>query len=160
MFPVVIKSGEVFYLFATGFVAVGHHHVRRIIAILLHHPVGFLINKPVDVATYPQGRPVIRPAGTFGLQIDTHAFNEYWKQRDDRRLYTGASVGGSWPVIPNNEFMVRGGARDLDWKNRAPQSVADFSENIKDFQVPFVSHETGQYCVFPNFPEALKKASD
>ncbi|MCC4214220.1 hypothetical protein [Leeuwenhoekiella parthenopeia] len=65
-------------------------------------------------------------------------------------------MGGSWPVIPNNEFMVRGGARDLDWKNRAPQSAADFSDNIKNFSVPFVSHETGQYCVFPNFDEIKK----
>ncbi|PHR88193.1 MAG: beta-glucuronidase, partial [Leeuwenhoekiella sp.] len=92
-----------------------------------------------------------------GKQVEyLTAFNDYWKQKDTRRLYTGASVGGSWPVIPNNEFMVRGGARDLDWKNRAPQSVADFSENIKDFNVPFVSHETGQYCVFPNFDEIKK----
>lgn len=92
-----------------------------------------------------------------GRQVEyLKAFNEYWKQKDTRRLYTGASVGGSWPVIPNNEFMVRGGARDLDWKNRAPQSMADFSENIKDFNVPFVSHETGQYCVFPNFDEIKK----
>ncbi|PHQ28149.1 exo-beta-1,4-galactosidase [Leeuwenhoekiella nanhaiensis] len=92
-----------------------------------------------------------------GKQVEyLTAFNDYWKQKDTRRLYTGASVGGSWPVIPNNEFMVRGGARDLDWKNRAPQSVTDFSENIKDFNVPFVSHETGQYCVFPNFNEIEK----
>ncbi|WP_382402999.1 exo-beta-1,4-galactosidase [Leeuwenhoekiella polynyae] len=92
-----------------------------------------------------------------GKQVEyLTAFNDYWKQKDARRLYTGASVGGSWPVIPNNEFMVRGGARDLDWKNHAPQSVNDFSENIKDFKVPFVSHETGQYCVFPNFDEIKK----
>ncbi|WP_128761937.1 sugar-binding domain-containing protein [Leeuwenhoekiella aestuarii] len=92
-----------------------------------------------------------------GKQVEyLTAFNDYWKQKDARRLYTGASVGGSWPVIPNNEFMVRGGARDLDWKNHAPQSVNDFSENIKDFSVPFVSHETGQYCVFPNFDEIKK----
>lgn len=92
-----------------------------------------------------------------GKQVEyLTAFNDYWKQKDTRRLYTGASVGGSWPVIPNNEFMVRGGARDLDWKNRAPQSVADFSDNIKNFSVPFVSHETGQYCVFPNFDEIKK----
>jgi hypothetical protein len=82
-------------------------------------------------------------------------FVNYWKAKDSRRLYTGASVGGSWPVIPNNEFMVRGGARGLDW-NRLPESVTDFRDKIKDFTVPFVAHELGQYCVFPNFDEIKK----
>src|SRR5690606_2174983 len=82
-------------------------------------------------------------------------FVNYWKAKDSRRLYTGASVGGSWPVIPNNEFMVRGGARGLDW-NRLPESMTDFRDKIKDFTVPFVAHELGQYCVFPNFDEIKK----
>ena len=92
-----------------------------------------------------------------GKQIEyLTAFNNYWKARDSRRLYAGASVGGSWPVIPNNEVMVRGGARDLDWKNNAPQTQKDFSKEIAPFNVPFVTHELGQYCVFPNFNEIEK----
>ncbi|TJZ61113.1 beta-glucuronidase [Sphingobacterium olei] len=83
------------------------------------------------------------------------AFVNYWKAKDTRRLYTGASVGGSWPVIPNNEFMVRAGARGLDW-NRQPESVSDFRDKIAQFEVPFVAHEMGQYCVFPNFDEIKK----
>ena len=92
-----------------------------------------------------------------GKQVEyLTAFNDYWKKKDARRLYTGASVGGSWPVIPNNEFMVRGGARGLDWKNHSPQTMDDFKKNIADFKVPFVAHELGQYCVFPNFDEIPK----
>ncbi len=82
-------------------------------------------------------------------------FVNYWKAKDNRRLYTGASVGGSWPVIPNNEFMVRAGARGLEWQRR-PESISDFREKIKQFSVPFVAHEMGQYCVFPNFKEISK----
>ncbi|RKD12816.1 beta-glucuronidase [Pelobium manganitolerans] len=82
-------------------------------------------------------------------------FNNYWKAKDSRRLYTGASVGGSWPVIPNNEFMVRAGARGLDW-NRQPESYSTYADKIRQFAVPFVAHEMGQYCVFPNFDEIKK----
>jgi len=82
-------------------------------------------------------------------------FNDYWKAKDSRKLYTGASVGGSWPVIPNNEFMVRAGARGLAW-NRRPESESTFESQIKQFNVPFVAHEMGQYCVFPDFSEIPK----
>lgn len=83
-------------------------------------------------------------------------FNNYWIKKDSRRLYTGASVGGSWPVIENSQFMVRGGARDLDWKRATPHTTDNFTKSIEKFTVPFVSHETGQYCVFPNFDEIKK----
>lgn len=82
-------------------------------------------------------------------------FNNYWKAKDSRKLYTGASVGGSWPVIPNNEFMVRAGARGLAW-NRLPESKSTYESQIKQFSVPFVAHEMGQYCVFPDFTEIKK----
>ncbi len=82
-------------------------------------------------------------------------FVEYWKSKDDRRVYTGMSVGGSWPVIPKAEFQVRGGVRGLAWDKR-PETVSDFSAAIAKFAVPFVAHEIGQYCVFPNFEEIKK----
>jgi len=79
-------------------------------------------------------------------------FIAYWKKKDSRRVYTGMSVGGSWPIIPNAEFQVRGGIRGLEW-NKRPESISDFSEAINKFTVPFVAHEMGQWCVFPNFDE-------
>ncbi|UYQ95878.1 beta-glucuronidase [Chitinophaga horti] len=84
-----------------------------------------------------------------------NAFVDYWKARDDRRVYTGMSVGGSWPVVPNAQFQVRGGVRGLAWDAR-PESRADFSAGIAKFDVPFVAHEIGQYCVFPDFTEIKK----
>lgn len=88
-----------------------------------------------------------------GRQVEyLTAFNNYWKAKDNRHVYTGASVGGSWPVIPNNEYMVRAGARGLDW-NQQPESYSTYENQIKQFQVPFVAHEMGQYCVFPDFKE-------
>ncbi len=79
-------------------------------------------------------------------------FVDYWKETDPRRVYTGASVGGSWAWQPGNQFHVKAGARGLDWDQR-PESRSDFRAQIDSVKQPFVSHETGQWCVFPDFKE-------
>ncbi|NGM64584.1 sugar-binding domain-containing protein [Sphingobacterium sp. SGR-19] len=125
--------------------------------------------EPIDQYIYEETGRMARQYGNYasfcmmaygneprGNQIPyLTAFVNYWKAKDARRLYTGASVGGSWPVIQNNEFMVRAGARGVDW-NRRPESQSDFRQQIAQFTVPFVAHELGQHCVFPNFEEIEK----
>ncbi|RNL52179.1 exo-beta-1,4-galactosidase [Pedobacter jejuensis] len=125
--------------------------------------------KPVDEFIYDETNRMAKNYGNYasfcmmaygneprGKQVEyLTKFNNYWKAKDSRRLYTGASVGGSWPVIPNNEFMVRAGARGLDWAKR-PESISTYAKQIEQFSVPFVAHEMGQYCVFPNFEEMKK----
>ena len=83
-------------------------------------------------------------------------FVDYWKATDSRRLYTGASVGQGWAWQPKNQFHVKAGARGLTWKNSLPESLSDFSKNIDSIAQPYVSHETGQWCVFPDFDEIKK----
>ena len=90
-------------------------------------------------------------------------FVDYWKSADPRRVYTGASVGGGWAWQPKNQYHVKAGARGLaDWLRHAPNTLDDFSENIShyngrdlqcDINEPYVSHETGQWCAFPDFSE-------
>lgn len=81
-------------------------------------------------------------------------FVKYWQQEDPRRIYTGASVGGSWAWQPANEYHVKAGARGLDeWRRQAPESILDFSSKIDTVSQPFISHETGQWCVFPDLKE-------
>jgi hypothetical protein len=80
-------------------------------------------------------------------------FIDYWKKKDDRRIYTGASVATSWPLVPENEYMVKSGARGLDWSNKPPSSMDDYDETMLKYPVPFVQHEQGQWCVFPDFEE-------
>ncbi|MNX43315.1 Beta-galactosidase [compost metagenome] len=125
--------------------------------------------KPIDQFIYDETNRMAKNYGNYasfcmlaygneprGKQVPyLTKFNNYWKAKDSRRLYTGASVGGSWPVIENNEFMVRAGARGLDW-GRRPESISDYRKQISQFTVPFVAHEMGQYCVFPNFKEIKK----
>ncbi|MVT08972.1 exo-beta-1,4-galactosidase [Chitinophaga tropicalis] len=82
-------------------------------------------------------------------------FVNYWKQKDSRRLYTGASVGMSWPWVPESEFIVKSGPRGLRW-SRPPGSSFDYYDKIKEQKVPYVTHEMGQWCVFPDFREIKK----
>ena len=71
-------------------------------------------------------------------------FVDYWKATDPRHVYTGASVGGSWQWQPHNQYHVKAGARGLSWAK------------IDSVKQPYVSHETGQWCAFPNFSEIRK----
>lgn len=83
-------------------------------------------------------------------------FVNYWKEKDKRRVYTGASVGGSWAWQPANQYHVKAGARGLDWERTMPETNSDFRSKIDTVGQPYVSHETGQWCVFPDFTEIKK----
>lgn len=87
------------------------------------------------------------------------------KQYDPSKLYCGASVGGGWAWDGGSEYHVKGGARGLDWDNRAPASDDDyysgieFPRNYKDSvpnQTPIVAHEQGQWCAFPDLKETTQ----
>lgn len=89
------------------------------------------------------------------------------KDYDNRHLYCGFSVGGGWAWQPGSEYAVKAGARGLnEWTKQAPESMVNFEKNISMYNgkdmpntpitMPFVSHETGQWCAFPNFEEISK----
>lgn len=85
-------------------------------------------------------------------------FVDYWENMDPRRVYTGASVGGGWQWQPRNQYHVKAGARGLNWRQKRPQTNDDYhmQSRIDTVSQPYVSHETGQWCVFPNFNEIRK----
>lgn len=90
---------------------------------------------------------------------------DYWKKTDSRRVYCGASVGGGWAWDGGSQYHVKGGARGLDWERRAPQSADDYYKDIllpRNFKPtgtlpenaePYLSHEQGQWCAFPDLKE-------
>ena len=105
------------------------------------------------------------PAGSWVKWATDHVAQ--MKAYDSRHLYCGFSVGGGWAWQPGSEYAVKAGARGLnEWYSRAPESVATFEKNISMYNgkdmpntpitMPFVSHETGQWCAFPNFDEISK----
>ncbi|MFZ6032596.1 MULTISPECIES: exo-beta-1,4-galactosidase [Melioribacter] len=79
----------------------------------------------------------------------------HWKEKDNRRVYTGASIGKSWPLVPESQFIVRSEPRGLPWKKR-PESMFDYFNKIEQYTVPYVVHEMGQHCAFPDFKEIDK----
>lgn len=89
------------------------------------------------------------------------------KAYDDRHLNCGFSVGGGWAWQPGSDYAVKAGARGLnEWTKSAPESMANFERAISTYNgkdmpgtpitMPFVTHEAGQWCVFPNFKEISK----
>ena len=94
------------------------------------------------------------PAGRWVEWVSQ--FVDYWKATDSRRVYTGASVGGSWQWQPHNQYHVKAGARGLTWAKSRPETMSDYRERIDTVSQPYVSHETGQWCAFPNFEEIRK----
>lgn len=83
------------------------------------------------------------------------------KKTDSRRLYT---AGAGWPEIPENDYHVPPEPRIHRWGEglgsrinaRAPETVTDYNDYIRARTAPVVSHEIGQWCVYPNFDEIRK----
>ena len=83
---------------------------------------------------------------------------EHFRARDSRRLWSG---GSGWPDLPDNEFFVALGPRVQHWgagkqsriNGLPPESASDYREFVSAHRVPVVSHEVGQWCVYPDFDE-------
>ncbi len=83
---------------------------------------------------------------------------KYWKSKDDRHLYTSAA---GWPFIPENDYNLSPEPRIQRWgeglksiiNREAPQTMFDYRDYVSGFRIPVVSHEIGQWCVYPDFKE-------
>jgi hypothetical protein len=85
---------------------------------------------------------------------------DYWKGKDNRRVYTSSA---GWPYIENADYWNTPDPRMQAWGGglktiinaQPPRSDFDFGSIIKT-NLPTVSHEIGQWCVYPNFGEIEK----
>lgn len=83
------------------------------------------------------------------------------QQEDPRRLYTSAS---GWPELAENDYHVTPKPRIQAWGQELasrinalpPETTTDYSNFVSEREVPVVSHEIGQWCVYPNFEEIKK----
>ena len=86
---------------------------------------------------------------------------KYWRAKDRRHLYTS---GSGWPVIPQSDYHNTADPRIQHWDEglksrinaKPPETLTDYTEFILKYDVPVVSHEIGQWCVYPNFDEMKK----
>ncbi|MBN2279625.1 MAG: beta-galactosidase [Candidatus Marinimicrobia bacterium] len=100
------------------------------------------------------------PAGQFQGKYLTE-FIKFCRDKDSRHLYTSA---GGWPIIDENDFHSSPSPRIQGWgeelnsiiNSEPPNTQYDWYHKIKDYQKPVISHEIGQWCVYPDFKEIEK----
>jgi hypothetical protein len=100
------------------------------------------------------------PAGKNQIPFLT-GFVNFWKNKDSRRIYTS---GAGWPNLEVNDYLSTPNPRIQGWgeelksiiNGAAPTTDYDWSSRIASFKQPVVSHEIGQWCVYPNFKEIAK----
>jgi len=89
------------------------------------------------------------------------AFVKYWKNKDPRRIYSSAA---GWPALSVNDFLSSPNPRIQGWgeglksriNSQPPASDYDWTSKIANYTQPMVSHEIGQWCVYPDFREIAK----
>lgn len=97
------------------------------------------------------------PAGKHLTEYLTR-FVQYWQKKDSRRLYTTAA---GWPVVPQSDYNSTPEPRIQAWgaglksiiNAKPPSTDYDWRQIIAKWKHPTVSHEIGQWCVYPDFKE-------
>ena len=133
-------------------------------------------NKPIDKWLYKEAGQILNDYGNhpsfcmmaYGNEPGgknqgeyLSAFVNHWKENDPRRVYTG---GAGWPPVDANDFYNNHAPRIQGWgqglnsiiNKEAPQTKFDYRKIIENTEIPYVSHEIGQWCVYPNFKEIEK----
>jgi hypothetical protein len=132
--------------------------------------------KPVDAWLYAEGERITRVYGNHPSFVMMAYGNEpaggkqkpwlgkwvnHWREKDPRRVHTS---GAGWPEIPENQYHNIPGPRIQGWgeglksriNGRPPETRTDYANWVRQRPVPIVSHEIGQWCVYPNFDEMKK----
>jgi hypothetical protein len=131
--------------------------------------------KPIDQFIYEESNRIVNSFGNhpsfcmmpYGNKASGQnsvkyltAFVQYWKAKDNRRLYTSAS---GFPASSASDYSSSGAARIQWWEAgltspinaRPPTTDFDWTAYIEKDK-PTVSHEIGQWCVYPDFKEMSK----
>lgn len=138
--------------------------------------IGIGDGKPLDQYIYDESERVVKAFGNhpsfcmmaygnepFGKNYKKYltGFVNYWKKKDNRRLYTTAA---GWPVIAESDYNNPPEPRIQRWaeglksiiNSEPPRNDYDWTAKIEKWKQPTVSHEIGQWCVYPNFKEIPK----
>jgi hypothetical protein len=132
--------------------------------------------QPIDAWLYREAARIIRAYGNHPSFILMAYGNEpggprhpeylarwvnYWREHEPRRLHTS---GAGWPAIPENDYHNIPEPRVQRWGEELrsringlpPETHTDYRDYVERLGKPIVSHEIGQWCVFPNFDEIGK----
>ncbi len=129
--------------------------------------------KPVDEFVKEEGERIVQAYGNhpsfmmmaYGNEPGGDLYPEFlakyvndWKAKDNRRVYTSAA---GWPAIAENQYHVLPEPRIQAWGEelnsiinaQPPTTNYDFTDKMPDDDIAVVSHEIGQWCVYPDFKE-------
>jgi len=132
--------------------------------------------KPVDDWLYREADRILKCYGNHPSFVILLAGNEpgganhvaylkkwvtHYNAEDPRRLH---SSGAGWPQLPENQLHVTPDPRIQGWGQglasrinaKPPETTTDYRAYTAARNVPVVSHEIGQWCVYPNFDEMPK----
>ena len=133
--------------------------------------------QPVDAWLEEETRRILRAYGNHpsfvlmassnepGGEAGRDRFLSDWVKRhsqsDPRRLFTS---GAGWPQLSENQFHVTPDPRIQQWgaglasriNGKPPETTTDYRDYVAVRSVPVISHEIGQWCVFPDFAERPK----
>ncbi len=128
--------------------------------------------EPIDRYIYDESERIVRQFGNhpsfcmmpYGNEASGDSasayltgFVRYWQAKDPRRVYTSAS---GFPESPASDYTSSGSAR-IQWWDAGLNSPINASPPTTDYDwsaylekdKPTVSHEIGQWCVYPDFKE-------
>jgi len=134
-------------------------------------------SKPIDRYLYEESQRMIEAYGNHpsfclmsygnepsGKEHVTYLteFVNYWKRKDKRRIYT--SGAGHHLVLPVSDYISSQRPRIQRWREglksiinaEPPRTDYDWSAFNSSCEQPVVSHEIGEWCVYPNFKEITK----
>ncbi len=136
---------------------------------------GLGCGEPIDSWLYEEARAIIKAFGNHpsfllmaygnepGGQYEKYLSEwvRYWREHEPRRLHTTA---GGWPAVADNDFDNIPDPRLHLWAegntsrlNAMPPSTDfDHRVHVAASPRPIVSHEIGQWCVYPDFAEIPK----
>ncbi len=132
--------------------------------------------KPIDKYIYDESERIFKAFGNhpsfcfmlYGNEPSGDNQQKYltdivshWKKKDNRRLYSSAA---GWPQLDVNDFHSMYEPRIQLWgaglssiiNSQQPSSNYDWYNIINWRGKPVISHEIGQWCVYPNFKEIKK----
>jgi len=130
--------------------------------------------EPIDDFVMEEANRIINEYGNHpsfmfmahGNEADGNKASEYldkfvthFKNTDSRRLYTSSA---GWPTAPSNQLYSTLQARVQQWtsngstyyiEDNPPTTAFNFNLDMLNYNAPFVSHEIGQWCAYPDYKE-------
>ena len=80
----------------------------------------------------------------------------YWQKKDNRFI---TSTGAGWPTLKTSDFISGMRPRISSWgeddmlNDSTLSTKFDWTKQIAEYRIPMISHEIGQWCVYPDLKE-------